>query len=158
LTNTEMVIKPYLPEDESAIIELWRKCDLIKSWNDPKQDIERKLKVSPELFLVGLVDSRVVAAVMGGYDGHRGWIYSLAVDPVYQRGGLGRQIMGVIEKKILAMGCSKVNLQVRADNAAAVEFYENIGYKTEDRISMGKRLVEDSSESQGETKPLRKSS
>ena len=138
-----MIIRPYSPGDEKEVIELWRKCDLITPWNNPKQDIERKLKVNPELFLVGLVNDSIVATVMGGYDGHRGWINYLAVDPAYQRRGLGRQIMGAAEGKILAMGCPKINLQVRADNAAVVRFYENIGYKTEDRISMGKRLVED---------------
>ena len=112
-------------------------------WNNPKKDIERKLKVNPELFLVGLVDGKVVASVIGGYDGHRGWIYYLAVDPACQRRGLGRLIMEAIERKILSIGCPKINLQVRMDNTEVVEFYESIGYKTEDRISMGKRLVDD---------------
>ena len=143
VTDIEMKVRQYLPDDEKAVIELWRKCDLIKPWNNPKRDIERKLKVDPELFLVGLVDNQIVATVIGGYEGHRGWVYYLAVDPTYQRRGLGRQIMGVVEKKILAMGCPKINLQVRANNAAAVRFYENIGYKTEDIINMGRRVVED---------------
>ena len=138
-----MIIRPYLPDDENSVIEIWRKCDLEKPWNNPKQDIERKLEVNPELFLVGSVDNRVVATVMGGYDGHRGWIYYLAVDPAYQKMGLGRQIMEAIEQKILATGSPKVNLQIRADNSTVVKFYKNIGYETEDRISMGKRLVED---------------
>ena len=75
---------------------------------------------------MGSVDNRVVATVMGGYDGHRGWIYYLAVDPAYQKMGLGRQIMEAIEQKILATGCPKVNLQIRADNNTVVEFYKNI--------------------------------
>ena len=137
-----MKVRPYLPGDEEAVVELWRKCDLIKPWNNPKQDIERKLKVNPELFLVGLVDSRIVATVMGSYDGHRGWIYYLAVDPVFQRRGWGKQIMGAVEERILAMGCPKINLQIRSDNLDAVKFYENIGYKVEERISMGKRIGE----------------
>ena len=143
MSGIEMKVRPYLPGDEDAVVELWRKCDLIKPWNNLKQDIERKLKVNPELFLVGLVDSRIVATVMGSYDGHRGWIYYLAVYPVYQRRGWGKQIMGAVEEKILAMGCPKINLQIRSDNLDAVKFYENIGYKVEERISMGKRLVED---------------
>ena len=143
MTYTEMIIRSYLPDDENSVIEIWRKCDLVKPWNNPKQDIERKLDVNPELFLVGSVDNRVVATVMGGYDGHRGWIYYLAVDPAYQKMGLGRQIMEAIEQKILATGCPKINLQIRVDNNKVMEFYKNIGYETEDRISMGKRLVED---------------
>jgi ribosomal protein S18 acetylase RimI-like enzyme len=140
-----MIIKPYAPEYEKAVIELWQECNLTRSWNNPKLDIERKLKVNPELFLVGLIGSKVVATVMGGYDGHRGWIHYLAVDPPYQRKGLGRQIMKAIEKKILDMGCPKINLQIRADNPAAIEFYESIGYGTEERVSMAKRLVKDES-------------
>jgi ribosomal protein S18 acetylase RimI-like enzyme len=138
-----MTIRPYLSEDENNVVELWRKCDLSRSWNNPKRDIERKLKVNPELFLVGLIDGKVMATVMGGYEGHRGWVNYLAVNPTYQRRGWGRQIMEAVEKKILTIGCSKINLQIRAGNTEAVKFYENIGYKTEERISMGKRLLED---------------
>ena len=134
-----------MPGDENTVIEIWRKCDLVKPWNNPKRDIERKLEVDPELFLVGLIDNQVVATVIGGYDGHRGWLYYLAVDPAYQRMGLGRQIMNEVEQRILATGCPKINLQIRADNSIVVEFYESIGYQTEDRISMGRRLIEDES-------------
>jgi ribosomal protein S18 acetylase RimI-like enzyme len=143
LTNTGMTIRPYLPEDENAVVELWRACNLVQSWNNPKRDIERKSRVNPELFLVGLVDGRVVATVMGGYEGHRGWVNYLAVASAYQRRGLGRLIMEAAEEKIQAMGCPKINLQIRTDNVEVVKFYESIGYKTEARVSMGKRLVED---------------
>jgi ribosomal protein S18 acetylase RimI-like enzyme len=122
---------------------LWRKCGLTRTWNDPKLDIQRKLKVNPELFLVGLVDGAIVATVMGGYEGHRGWVNYLAVDPLSQEKGYGRQIMKTIEEKLLALGCPKVNLQVRTDNAAALAFYEKIGYRTETVVSLGKRLIED---------------
>ncbi len=138
-----MVIRPYLSADENAVVELWRKCNLLRSWNDPKQDIKRKLGVGSELFLVGLVDDKVVAAVMGGYEGHRGWVNYLAVDPTYQRRGLGRQIMKAVEEKILAMDCPKINLLIRTDNKVAVKFYEGIGYEMDEVVSMGKRLVED---------------
>ena len=80
---------------------------------------------------------------MGGYEGHRGWVYYLAVTPEQRRQGLGRQMMEAVEEKLLAKGCPKINLQVRSDNDDVVTFYENIGYKTEDRVSLGKRLVED---------------
>ena len=80
---------------------------------------------------------------MGGYEGHRGWVNYLAVAPAYQRRGLGRLIMEAVEEKIRATGCPKINLQIRADNVEVVKFYESIGYKTEARVSMGKRLVED---------------
>ena len=138
-----MIIKKYLPEYESAVIALWRKCKLTRPQNNPKLDIERKLKVNPELFLVGLVEGKVVATSMGGYDGHRGWVYYLGVDPACQKKGLGRQMMEAIEKKIRAMGCPKINLQIRTDNLGAVKFYEKIGYKTDETVQMGKRLGED---------------
>ncbi|MFC2045571.1 GNAT family acetyltransferase [Chloroflexota bacterium] len=139
----KMTVRPYSPGDENAVLELWRKCNLTRPWNNPKLDIERKLKVNPELFLVGLVGGRIIATVIGGYDGHRGWIQYLAVAPDYQRRGLGSKITKAVEEKILGIGCPKINLQIRAENAAVVAFYESIGYQTEDIISMGKRLAED---------------
>ena len=138
-----MEIRPYLPKDEKSVIELWHKCDLLRPWNNPTLDIQRKLKVNSELFLVGETDGKVIATVMGGYEGHRGWVYYLAVDPAYQRKGLGKQIIDVVEEKLRVMGCPKINLQIRADNVDVVNFYENLGYKTEERVSMGKRLVGD---------------
>jgi ribosomal protein S18 acetylase RimI-like enzyme len=138
-----MIIRTYQPADETAVIELWRKCNLTRPQNDPKKDIERKLKVNPELFLVGTEGNKVVATVMGNYDGHRGWIYYLGVDPDLQRNGFGRRITEAMEKKLLARGCPKINLQVRKDNLEAVKFYENIGYKTDEVIGMGKRLIPD---------------
>lgn len=143
MTDIEMIIRPYLPEDENAVILLWQECGLLRSWNDPKADIQRKLKVNPELFLVGEVNGGIVATAMGGYEGHRGWINYLAVSPAHRRKGLGIRIMKATEERILAMGCPKINLQIRTDNPAAVKFYESIGYNTDDVVSMGKRLVHD---------------
>jgi ribosomal protein S18 acetylase RimI-like enzyme len=140
---TDFYIRQYSPEDQKAVIELWQKCNLTRPWNNPRLDIERKLKVNPELFLVGLAENMVIATAMGGYEGHRGWVNYLAVDPEYQRKGLGQQIMKATEDKLLAIGCPKINLQIRMDNLSAVAFYKSIGYKTDDVISMGKRLVED---------------
>jgi ribosomal protein S18 acetylase RimI-like enzyme len=136
-------IRQYLPQDQNAVIEVWRKCNLTRSWNNPEMDIKRKLKVNPELFLVGVIGNRVVATVMGGYEGHRGWVNYLAVEPAYQKKGLGRQLMSEIENKLKAMGCPKLNLQVRIGNHEALVFYEKIGYKNDDVISMGKRLIKD---------------
>jgi len=138
-----MTIRPYLCEDQDAVIELWYKCDLTRPWNNPELDIERKLKVNPELFLVGLINDSVTATAMGGYDGHRGWVYYQAVDPAHQRNGYGKQIVEAIEEKLLAKGCPKINLQIREDNVDVVKFYESIGYETEERVNMGKRLIDD---------------
>jgi ribosomal protein S18 acetylase RimI-like enzyme len=138
-----MKIQPYSPEYETAVIALWQKCNLVRPQNNPKKDIARKLKVNPELFLVGLIDGKVVATAMGGYDGHRGWVNYVGVDPAYKRQGLGRQIMEALVQALLAKGCPKFNLLVRTDNLGAIKFYENLGFNREDCVEMGKRLIPD---------------
>jgi ribosomal protein S18 acetylase RimI-like enzyme len=138
-----VIIKPYKPENEKTVIELWQRCNLVRPQNDPKKDIERKMKVDPELFLVGIIDNKVVAAAMGGYDGHRGAVYYLGVDPTHQKKGLGRQIMAALEEKLLARGCPKLNLMFRTDNGKVEKFYEKIGYQRDACIEMGKRLIPD---------------
>ena len=142
-TTMDMTIRPYLHKDQNAVIKLWSECFLTRPWNKPELDIEHKLKVNPELFLVGLVNDKIVATAMGGYDGHRGWVYYLAVNPAYQRQGYGKQMMKVIEEMLHVMGCHKINLQIREDNVDVVKFYESIGYEVEERVSMGKRLIND---------------
>jgi len=136
-------IRPYHPADETAVIALWQRCDLTRPWNNPKLDIERKMQVDPELFLVGEIDGEIIASVMGGYEGHRAWINYLAVDPSRQRQGIGREMMAVVEEKIRALGSPKINLMIRTGNTAVIEFYKSIGYRMDEVVSMGKRLVED---------------
>lgn len=135
-----MTIRPYQPRDEEQVIALWHLCDLVTPPNDPHQDIERKMQVQPEMFLVGIAEEQVVATVMAGYDGHRGWLYSVAVHPDRQRQGIGRQMVEEAEARLKALGCRKVNLQVRASNAAVIGFYESLGFSVEERVSLGKRL------------------
>lgn len=138
-----MQIRPYQQNDEPAVIQLWRKCGLTRPWNDPTRDILRKQQVQPEWFLVGLVEGVIVASVMAGYDGHRGWVNYLAVDPEYQRQGIARELMTEVERLLTDAGCPKLNLQVRATNEAAMRFYERIGYKQDEVVSFGKRLIPD---------------
>ena len=126
------------------VVELWRECGLVVSHNDPHKDIERKLKVDSELFLIGVVDGAVVATVMGGYEGHRGWINYLAVKPSQQRKGYGQAMMRAVEKLLRQKGCPKINLQVRSANKAIIEFYASLGYGNDDVVSLGKRLEDDS--------------
>jgi ribosomal protein S18 acetylase RimI-like enzyme len=135
-----MKIRPYQPTDEESVISLWRQCDLLRPWNDPRKDIRRKLAVSPELFLVGVVDEEVVATAMVGYEGHRGWISYLGVAPAHQGKGLGRMLMAEAERLLRALGCPKINLQVRTSNTAVIEFYRRVGFALDDVVSMGKRL------------------
>lgn len=138
-----MVIRPFNPADEEDVVRLWQRCGLIRPWNDPRKDIRRKLEVRPDLFLLGMVDSRIVATVMVGYEGHRGWINYLAVDPDHQRLGYGRALMAEAERLLRAEGCPKINLQIRATNQGVIEFYRRLGYAVDEVVSMGKRLEHD---------------
>jgi len=138
-----MRIRSFQPADAEAAIALWERCGLTRPWNDPRKDIARKLGVQPELFLVGEIDGRIVATAMAGYEGHRGWVNYLAIEPAAQRSGLGRALMTEIERLLLDRGCPKLNVQVRATNASAVEFYRSLGYALDDVVSLGKRLEPD---------------
>jgi ribosomal protein S18 acetylase RimI-like enzyme len=138
-----MQIRKFEPADSASVIALWRECGLTRAWNDPEKDIERKLTVQPELFLVGTVGAKIVASVMAGYDGHRGWVNYLAVAPAQRKSGLGRTLMERVEKELKAMGCPKLNLQVRTSNADVLAFYRRLGYAQDDAISLGKRLIPD---------------
>lgn len=138
-----MQIRSFQLQDEEAVVDLWRQCDLIRPWNDPHKDIRRKLEIRPDLFLVGVREDRVIASVMAGYDGHRGWLNYLAVAPEYQRLGLALAIVTEAERLLRAAGCPKINLQVRTSNQGVIEFYRRVGYSTDDVLSMGKRLEHD---------------
>jgi len=136
-------LRAYQPKDEEAVIQLWKECGLVVPWNDPQKDIQRKLKVQGDLFLVGCLNEKIIATVMAGYEGHRGWINYLAVLPEYRRSGVGRQMMEAAESLLLAIGCPKINLQVRRSNRGVIKFYQEVGFKEDDVLSMGKRLVPD---------------
>jgi ribosomal protein S18 acetylase RimI-like enzyme len=138
-----MQVRPEQQGDDCEVISLWRRCGLVVDWNDPQRDIERKRAVQPELFLVGLVDDRLVASVMAGYDGHRGWLYYLAVDPDYRYRGLGRQLVEEAQYRLLEMGCPKINVLVRNVNAAVLDFYRHLGFSQDSVLSFGKRLLVD---------------
>ena len=138
-----MHIRRYQPDDQEAVVSLWEQCALTRSWNDSRKDIARKLTVQPEMFLVGELDGKLVASVMAGYDGHRGWVNYLAVSPACRGRGFGRALMDRAEELLLAMGCPKLNLQVRTTNTAVFAFYKSIGYAVDETVSMGKRLIPD---------------
>jgi len=136
-------IRRYRDADEAAVVRLWTECGLVRPWNDPHKDIQRKLTVQPELFLVGLVDGCLVATAMAGFDGHRGWVNYLAVAERYRRRGLGRALMNRIEELLKALGCPKLNMQIRSTNTAVLAFYERLGYARDQTVSLGKRLIPD---------------
>ncbi len=138
-----LTIRPYVNTDLQAVVDLWKSCGLVVPWNNPQEDIERKLKVDPDLFLIGIVGEDLVATVMGGYEGHRGWINYLAVSPDFRRCGYGALIMAEVENRIRTKGCPKINLQVRTSNNDVISFYKSIGYNVDEVVSLGKRLIVD---------------
>ena len=140
MENSSLIIRPFEIQDEEPVIELWHRCGLVVPWNDPKQDIWHKLQVQPELFLLCLVNAQIVATVMAGYEGHRGWLNYLAVAPGYQRQRIGQQMVDAATAKLRALNCPKINLQIRATNTAVIAFYKKLGFNVDEVISMGKRL------------------
>ena len=144
MDRKELIIRTFEDSDEPAVTHLWELCfpgDPPR--NRPSDVIRRKSQVQPELFLVGLCDGQLVATAIGGYDGYRGWVYHVATDPGCRGLGFGRQIMAEVERRLRAMGCPKLNLQVRATNKEVVAFYRSLGYSQDEVVSMGKLLTED---------------
>ena len=137
-----MTIRPYRESDQQAVVALWLEEGTGGApHNDPLTAIASKLAVDRELFLVAVEgDDRIVGTVVGGYDGHRGWVYALVVDMAFRRRGIASQLMSHLEELLKLRGCLKVNLQVRASNEEVVALYEKLGYEVEARVSMGKRL------------------
>lgn len=138
-----MLIRPFALSDTAEVIALWQACGLTRPWNDPRRDIARKMTTQPELFLVGTLSQSVIASAMVGFDGHRGWLYYLAVSPEHQRRAYGRQLVAAAEELLLARGCPKMNLLVRKGNAESLEFYRRLGYTVDDVVSLGRRLISD---------------
>jgi ribosomal protein S18 acetylase RimI-like enzyme len=139
-----MPIRPFEERDTEAVVALWEDCGLTRPWNDPHRDIQRKLTTQPELFLVGVSDDdAVIATAMIGFDGHRGWVYYLAV--VEQRRGEGhaRALMAEAERLLIELGCPKLMLMVRSDNTTVIDVYEKLDYVLETTVVMGKRLIPD---------------
>lgn len=136
-------IRAFGEADRDAVIALWRACGLTREWNNPDLDIDRKLTVQPEMFLVLINSSQIVGTVMAGYDGHRGWVNYLGVLPAHQGRGFARQLMHAVEQQLAAVGCPKLNLQVRAQNTDVIDFYRSLGYGVDDCVSLGKRLIPD---------------
>ena len=145
MTESSLLIRPFQTEDEDDLVALWTMCELTVPWNNPHKDIARKLQVQPELFLVGILGNSLIATVMGGYEGHRGWINYLAVHQDFQGKGYGQEIMNSVETALREMGCPKINLQIRREDDKVASFYQKLGFTNDDVVSMGKRLEADHS-------------
>lgn len=136
-------IRGYRPEDMASLIRLWQRCGLVAPQNHPRRDIERKLRRDPDGILVGELEGELAASCFFGYEGHRGWINYLAVDPKWRRSGFASEIMAEAESRLRALGCPKINLQVRSTNEQVVAFYQAIGFSIDPVVSLGKRLEPD---------------
>lgn len=134
------IIREFRYSDKSQVIQLWNQLGLATPQNNSSNDIDRKLKVNPELFLVAVIDDLIIGSIMGGYEGHRGWINYLGVSPHHQRSGVASRLMASVEQKMHAIGCAKINLQVRNSNTDAIKFYQSLGYLEDQVVSFGKRL------------------
>ena len=127
-------------KDFASIIDLWKVCGLEHPNIDSESMMRRKCAYQKELFLVAEKDSELIGTVMAGYEGRRGWVNLLAVDPEHQRQGIATALMDAAEQKLVALDCPKINLQIRTSNLQAVEFYKKIGYQEDNVVSMGKKL------------------
>ena len=142
-SSSNFAIRQFVPNDTNRVIFIWEQCNLVRNWNNPNFDIQRKLNFQKELFFVGLLNDEIIATAMFGYDGHRGWLNYFAVMPNFQKRGFGKQLMTFGEMALIERGCPKLNLQIRNDNTKAINFYQNVGYKEDAAVSFGKRLIED---------------
>ena len=142
-TVPALAIADIADADVATVIALWQACGLTRPWNDPHADIARKLTEQPELFLVGTLGDEVIASAMVGFDGHRGWVYYLAVASRHRKQSYGRALMQEAERLLTQRGCPKLNLLVRSSNAEVIEFYRRLGYVQDETVSLGKRLIHD---------------
>ncbi|WP_047815371.1 GNAT family acetyltransferase [Rhodopirellula islandica] len=134
-----MLISKFVAEDRDAVVDLWLTVfPRSTGHNDPGTSIDRKMAADDGLFFVATDEENVAGTVMAGYDGHRGWLYSVAVSPAFRRRGVGTRLIRHAESELARRGCPKVNLQVIADNSEVVAFYRSLGFQVEERISMGK--------------------
>lgn len=138
-----MDIRLYQDSDFDGVDALWREAfPEDPPWKHARNTIPAKRAFQPDLFFVAADGDQIVGSAMAGYDGHRGWLYAVAVSGRSQRKGIGARLVRTAEAALHALGCTKVNLQVRRSNEAVVRFYEALGYGVEPRISLGRRLID----------------
>jgi ribosomal protein S18 acetylase RimI-like enzyme len=136
----DLAVAPLEAGDTDALVALWERCGLTRPWNDPRADIALAMRGTNSTILVGRRELKIVAAVMVGHDGHRGWLYYVGVDPCVQGSGFGRSVMNAAEDWLRLRGLRKVELLIRTENDAVRRFYEALGYTVEPRTVMTKWL------------------
>jgi ribosomal protein S18 acetylase RimI-like enzyme len=135
-----LIIAPIADADVAAVAALWQRCDLTRPWNDPTADIALARRGPNSAVLVGRDGDSIAASVLVGHDGHRGWVYYVAVDPDQRGKGRGREIMNAAEDWLRQAGIAKLQLMVRPDNTKVQAFYESIGYDEQQRVIFAKWL------------------
>jgi ribosomal protein S18 acetylase RimI-like enzyme len=137
---TRPVIGEIAPDEAEAVVALWRACGLTRPWNDPGADLRLALTTPTSTVFVARDADRLTGSVMAGFDGHRGWIYYLAVDPAVRRQGLGRVLMAAAGDWLRERGAPKLQLMVRDGNEEALAFYAALGLETQPVVVLGRRL------------------
>lgn len=135
-----MQIRDLTPADFSAVIELWEQAGLTRPWNPPEVDLQRALDGATSTVLGAFTEQQLVGTIMVGHDGHRGWIYYLAVAESHRGSGLGRQLMTAGETWLHKRGAVKVQLMIRSSNSDVLSFYDHLGYQDDDVRVRSKRL------------------
>ena len=139
-STAALTVKPIEDRDIAEVIGLWQRCGSTRPWNDPARDIALARKDANATVLLGRHDGALVASVLVGHDGHRGWVYYVTVDPDYRFKGFGRAIMSAAEHWLRARGIEKLQLMVRGDNAEVHAFYQSLGYFEQERVVFAKWL------------------
>ena len=139
---TKFIVRSYRKKDEKQVIQLWKTSNLIIPKNNPLRDIDEKIRFQPDLFLVGLLDKKLIGTIMVGYEGHRGWINYLAIHQEFRGKGFGVKLMDYATEILTNMGCQKINVQIRKTNNSVIEFYKKLGFTDDEVISYGKRIKE----------------
>jgi ribosomal protein S18 acetylase RimI-like enzyme len=133
-------IRAFSEEDYDAVVHVWREAGLTIKPSDALPELRKVMDRNPGLFLVMEMDGAVCGAVIGAWDGRRAWVYHLAVLPALQGRGLGRMLMDALERRLIAIGATKVNLLVERGNAGVANFYGKLGYAADELLFMTKRL------------------
>lgn len=143
MSSAGFYVRDARPDDSQALVALWHRCELTRPWNDPQRDIERAHAQPATRILVGTLDDRVMASGMVGHDGHRGWLYYLAVDPAERGHGYGAEIIAIAERYLIDIGCPKLMMMVRPGQPRLNAYYERLGFRDNAIVAFGKRLIAD---------------
>ena len=149
METTDFLIRDADSSDTDAVIALWHACHLTRPWNDPARDIARAQSQDSTRLVVGTAANQLVASAMVGYDGHRGWLYYLAVAPAHRRQGYGARLIAHAERYLSDLGCPKLMMMVRTGQPALDNYYAELGYTANDVHCLGKRLIPDIADGSG---------